>query len=230
MKKRNRDEVSDYVKATIKKKGVLHSVKKKSKLAKKVTQQSPVVKYGGKGFLKAKRSQYQLVLDELSSKPIEELPKLPERLRDFAFRYATEHRTRNEWARIFHVSVYTVDRWRKNPHVMQYYLIIRSQRQALMFERLSSLEKKAYERLSDILNMPLSSSNVDVIRRAILDVLSITQSGRLPKSDSETSGGSVNVNIMNQPGSTMEIKTSDLKDKLSELELIEDAINENDEK
>ena len=110
----------------------------------------------------------------------DELPSLPENLRTFAFRYATETRRHMDWANIFHVSIYTIRNWLLKPPVLQYVLKIRYERQALMVERLSELEKRATSKLAEILEEPITENNIESLRKTAVDVLALKR-GKIPQ-------------------------------------------------
>ena len=108
----------------------------------------------------------------------DKLPDLPENLREFAFRYATEYRTNADWAHIFHTSTFTIYTWISRSDVAGFILKVKQERRLLMAERLSDLAKKAYDKLNKILNFPLTEDSIEPIRKTIIDILTLTQPGR----------------------------------------------------
>jgi hypothetical protein len=103
-----------------------------------------------------------------------------------------------------------------------------------MLERLSALEKKAYEKLSEILDEPLNDDNMGEIRKAILDVLSLVR-GRVNPSDETTNillQQNVTQNTLNVAGGDGKgaPNVDDLKARLKEIELLENVVEEGETK
>lgn len=157
----------------------------------------------------------------------DKLPELPENLRTFAFRYATEPRRNMDWANIFHVSIYTIRNWLLKPPVVQYYLKVRQERQALMIERLTELEKKAYAKLYEILEQPVTTDNAEVVRKTALDVLSLKASGKVPR---DNSGTTIIVNQEQQQialsKAEADLSIDQLKELIDEYEDIDRIVDE----
>ena len=160
----------------------------------------------------------------------DELPQLPDQLRTFAFRYATEPRKHMDWAAIFHVSIYTIRRWLLKREVMQYILKVRRDRQLLMLERLSNLEKKAYKKLDDILSLPVTEDTAEIIRKTILDVLTI-------KGGAPLRGPSISINQQQSSSSSSSSLSSaeknmtvgELKDRIEEMDAIDELLDKEEE-
>lgn len=155
----------------------------------------------------------------------EEMPQLPPYLQIFAFRYATEVRRHVDWANIMHVSIYTIRYWLLKPDVMQYILKLRQERQFLMVERIANLERKAYEKLDEILDTAIDGYTIESIRKAVLDTIGLARGGD-PQSLRE---GTVNVNVnanaqagaVSVSNSTARASTEEIKERIQELEMIE---------
>lgn len=159
----------------------------------------------------------------------DELPELPDYLRTFAFRYATEMRKHFDWANVFHVSPYTIRNWLLKPEVMQYILKIRQERQALMVERMSELEKKAYEKLDELLSMPVNEDTAEVMRKAIIDVLTLRR-GEVP--GEKGASVYVNQNQSQQQGQVTltkveaQMSVEEMKAQIEELEMIDEVLDD----
>lgn len=175
------DEVDDVTPVIHKKlrEGGL-SKEKAEMLEKAFSQLTRMFPNGHKQRRTVRKSSSETKLAQLyASIPIpDELPDLPEHLREFAFRYATEVRNNSDWARIHRVSIHTIRNWLFRPTVAQYILKIRRERQLLLFERLLSLELKAYKKLDEILSLPTNGETAEVLRKTALDVITITKNGR----------------------------------------------------
>lgn len=152
-----------------------------------------------------------------------ELPELPERHRDFAFRWATECRTDRAWAQVFHVSMSTICNWKRIPKIRTYRTLVRKKWETALFERMKLLEDKAYRKLDEILSTPVTDSNMESIRKTICDVLNIKK-GDLPRS---TEGNKTTL-ILNQQNNIEQDQTvislSNIKERTAELELLEDVM------
>jgi hypothetical protein len=169
-------------------------------------------------------------VDELE---VYELPELSEKHREFAFRTAIESRSISEWSRIFHVSPQSICDWKKNPKIHAYTNIIRRKRLTLLAEKNIILEDKARSKLLSLLDIDINDDNIDSIRKAILDALNVSK-GILP-----ISGVSQNLNVhqsteqktgvvqsveINKPAST-----STMREKINEIELLEEIIGKGKE-
>jgi hypothetical protein len=143
----------------------------------------------------------------------ETLPDLPEGLKEFAFRYATEYRTNADWAHLFHVSTFTIYSWLGREDIAGFIAKIRQERRLLMAERLNDLEKKAFAKLSKILDFPLTEDSLEPIRKAVLDVLTL-RNGKTP-----SSSGSISI-IQGQAQGQMqeqELSLEQMQEKIEEL-------------
>jgi hypothetical protein len=150
----------------------------------------------------------------------DELPNLPENLREFAFRYATEYRTNADWAHLFHQSTFTIYSWISRSDVAGFIAKIKYERRMLMAERLNDLEKKAYTKLSKILDFPLTEDSLEPLRKTIIDILTLTQ-GPGRKRDAPF----ISINQSQEQGQVQAeitgLTTEQLKQKITELESLE---------
>ncbi len=162
----------------------------------------------------------------------ENLPKLPPYLQIFAFRYATEVRKHVDWAAIFHVSFYTIRYWLLKKDVMQYILKLRQERVYMMSERVALIENKALDKLDEIFKLPVNDDNIESMRKVILDSLSIARHGE-PRSIDQPqiavnieNNNSVEASSRSISGSVAVSSIADIKDKIAELEMLEDETRE----
>jgi hypothetical protein len=157
----------------------------------------------------------------------DELPQLPERMREFAFRYATEFRRTADWAQIFHVSPFTVRNWLLKPKVMQYILKLKQERQSLMIERVTDLEATAYRKLREILDIPfVSVEAAELVRQTASDVLQhlskLRDKGGAPAVPSTV----VNVNQQTAvtASTTSDVEVQQLENRIAELNAIDEML------
>lgn len=156
-----------------------------------------------------------------------ELPDLPYRMREFAFRWMTEYRTVKDWAKIFNVTPHTIYLWRNHPKVVKYAAVIKYKRNALIVERSLQLENKAYTKMQELLDLEITDGNVESIRKVILDTLNIIQQ-RIPRSSEPvaqinniTTAAVQNTNIHKKT----EVNIGEIREKLDEMELIEKILD-----
>ncbi len=163
-----------------------------------------------------------------------DLGVLDEVRREFAFRYATEHRKGKEWCEIFKISRYTLRNWLAREDVAQYIAKIRRDRNSLMSERLLSLEKKAYAKLDSLLDLDIADvDNAQIVQTSIRDVLSM-MGADINGKGSANKGPAVQIynnqtqgqtNITTDP-SELKSEIQDLHKQLAELDILDGAYEE----
>jgi len=94
----------------------------------------------------------------------EDLPALSERMREFAFRYATEYKTIMKWAQEFGVAFQTVHKWLSNPKVRQHIAYIRYERRMYNMAVWIQLEREALRALHKILDTTIDGYTIDAIK------------------------------------------------------------------
>jgi len=208
-----KDEVGEEVNNRLRKGETADPKKIEGKVIKKAARAGSLVKRPNRRGLK--RFPEVVVIPDT-------LPDLPENLREFAFRYATEYRTNADWAHIFHTSTFTVYTWISRSDVAGFILKIKQERRLLMAERLSDLEKKAYHKLNKILDFPLTEDSIEPIRKAILDILNLTQNPSR-KLDSPLISITQNQGQIQGQAQGQSMTTEQIKQKLAELETLEGA-------
>lgn len=102
-------------------------------------------------------------VDDLGS--VDDLPPVPERLRDFAFRYATEYRKHSSWAKEYNVTVEMIRRWLQRPGVRQYIALTRYEKRFYCMARRVSLENLVYKRLSEWMSLRITDGNAGAVAR-----------------------------------------------------------------
>jgi len=174
------------------------------------------------------KAKMEKIFASVYSQDDPELPLLPEKHRMFAFRWATEFRTNEEWGKIFHVSGSRIAEWKKIPKILRYYLIIRQKQNIVLMERMKLLETKAFQKLYEILDLEVTDKNADIIRKTIMNVLGVDVEGTLNLR--VTAEANVRSNIpATETKAVAKVETSvdikKLRDRLDEMELLEDLVD-----
>ena len=97
----------------------------------------------------------------------DDLPFIPERKRDFAFRYATEFRPVQEWSEIYRVHAQTIRKWLTDSRIQLYIALVRLERRFHNMARWSRIEHLVYSRLESFLTEPITGSNADAMARVL---------------------------------------------------------------
>lgn len=96
---------------------------------------------------------------------VEDLPTIPARMQDFAFRYSSEYKPRRFWANEYGVSVGTITSWLSKKEVKAYIELCRYEQRWYTFAKRISLENKIYNRLSEFLTMKITGDNSGAVAR-----------------------------------------------------------------
>ena len=174
------------------------------------------------------KEKMEKVFADVYSQEDPELPLLPERHRMFAFRWATEFRGTQEWANLFHVTSATIIEWKKNPKIVKYYMIIRRKQNMVLMERMKILEAKAFQKLYELLDMPVTDKNADVVRKTIMNVLGVDVDGALnlrvtAEAVAGTKSESGEERAVAKVEASVDLKR--LRERIDEMELLEDMVN-----
>jgi len=94
---------------------------------------------------------------------IEDLPVVSERLRDFAFRFATEMKPQREWAKIYGVSISAIKRWMTNEGVRALIALTRYERRIYHMGMILQIEKRMYGVINAILGVKLTTDNMSTV-------------------------------------------------------------------
>jgi hypothetical protein len=120
------------------------------------------------------------------------LPYISEKLREFAFRYATEYKPVETWAKEYGVSRITVQKWLRNTAVRQYIAMAQMERRMFNLARRVSLESKVFKRLSEFLELKITGDNAGAIARMTEFAYNILHD---PSNADNRMKGTFNVNI-----------------------------------
>ena len=106
-----------------------------------------------------------ITIDDLPD--LKELPFIPERKRDFAYRYATEYMTHAKWATEYNVSTDTIERWLKHPGVRSYIALCTLEKRFYTMARRSALENRVWKRLNEFMNIKITGDNANAVARVL---------------------------------------------------------------
>jgi len=121
-----------------------------------------------------------------------ELPPLSERMREFAFRYATEYKPIKKWAKEFGVSFQAVAKWLSNPRVRQHIAYTRYERRVYNMAVWLRLEREALGALHNILQARITKGTIAEIRKTAEFILQLMID---PSGVSTREKGSLNLQI-----------------------------------
>lgn len=168
------------------------------------------------------------------------IPFIPERMRDFAFRYATEYKPNAEWAKEYGVGPVTIGTWLRNEGVKSYIALVRYEQRMYNLAQHTNMQRNVYKTINKIL------SDVNITADTIGPIVSMAkfvyQILHNPSDASDRAKGALNVNIgFGQNSPVTERDTSNpyaqernvtpkeldkLQADIEELEILEDALRE----
>lgn len=98
---------------------------------------------------------------------IDDLPFIPEQMRDFAYRYATEYKKMTVWAKEYGCSTSTIRRWLKNTAVQSYIALTKMEKRFYTMARRSALENMVWQRLREFLSIKITGDNSASVARIL---------------------------------------------------------------
>jgi hypothetical protein len=98
---------------------------------------------------------------------IDDLPFIPERMRDFAFRYATEYKPTKVWAKEYGVHPHTVEKWLTKKGVRAYIAASRYEQRIFNLAQRVSLNRQVYATINKILQVKLTADTIDPIGKMV---------------------------------------------------------------
>jgi len=137
-------------------------------------------------------------IDVRNLSKVEDLPFIPERMRDFAFRYATEYKPIRVWAETYGVSESAIYKWLSHEGVAALIALTRYERRIYHMGMILQIERKMYESINTILNMQVTPDNMSTVLSTAKFVWDILYR---PEEVSGKAKGAFNVNIGFAPGS-----------------------------
>jgi hypothetical protein len=123
---------------------------------------------------------------------LNDIPFIPERMRHFSFKYATEYKSNAYWAKDFGVSTRTIDNWLRHEGVRSYIAICRFEQRMFNMAQHVILERNVYKTINKILEHKLTSDTIGpIVSMAKFVYQVITNPGEVP----DRAKGTLNLNI-----------------------------------
>lgn len=126
-------------------------------------------------------------LPDLSS-----LPFIPERLREFAFRYATEYMPHSAWAKEFNTTEKRIQAWLRHEGVRAYIAVCRYEQRMYNFAQRVTLQKNVYKTINRILSSKLTGDTIGPVVSMVKFVYEVLHN---PSDAHDRAKGVFNVNI-----------------------------------
>lgn len=123
---------------------------------------------------------------------LDDLPFIPERMRDFAFRYATEYKPWKFWAKEYGVSIKTIEKWLRHEGVRGYIAISRYEQRMFHLAQHIAMQRQVYRTINDILRTKITADTIDPIGKM---ARFIYQALHNPEELPDRAKGTLNVNI-----------------------------------
>src|SRR3972149_6598415 len=79
---------------------------------------------------------------------LNELPFIPERMRHFAFRYATEYKPEKYWVKEFGVAIETIRKWLRHPGVRSYIALSRFEQRMFNLAQHVIMQRNCYNTIN----------------------------------------------------------------------------------
>ena len=150
---------------------------------------------------------------------IQKLPELNHRhLQEFAFRYCTEVRSIQEWAKIFGVHRHTILNWLRRGDVLHFQAVLRRNRFLMASERQMRTETLAWKKIMKLLQYPISEENYAAQAKFVLELVAFNPNMR------KVIQAQVQATKKLSGGSMRDVSPAVQDADVDDLEEIEDAI------
>jgi len=170
---------------------------------------------------------------------LKNLPFIPERMRDFAFRYATEYKPSKFWAKEYGVSLKAIDRWLGHEGVRGYIAIARYEQRMFNLAQHVVMQRNVYKTINELLRSKITGDTIEAIGKMARFVYSVLNNpGEAPGQAKST----LNLNIGYTPDALAVEKPNPyakertvsaqelaaLERDIEELEIISEGLNGED--
>lgn len=131
-------------------------------------------------------------IDVTNLPSLDDLPFIPERMRDFAFRYATEYMPMRMWAKEYNCSQGSIEKWLRHEGVRAYIAVCRYEQRMYNLAQHVTMQRNVYRTINKILNHKLTGDTIGPITSMAKFVYEILHD---PQSAHTRAKGVFNVNI-----------------------------------
>lgn len=123
---------------------------------------------------------------------LEDLPFIPERMRDFSFRYSTEYKPIKVWAKEYNVSEETINKWLRHEGVRAYIAVCRYEQRMFNLAQHITIQRNVYKTINNILNTKLTADTIGPIVSMTKFMYEVLHD---PRRAGDRAKGTLNVNI-----------------------------------
>jgi len=123
---------------------------------------------------------------------LKDIPFIPERMRHFAFRFATEYRPQSVWAKEFGVHKHTIENWLRHEGVRSYIAITRFEQRMFNMAQHVIMQRNVYKTINEILTTKITGDTIGpivIMAKFVYNVLTN------PSEASDRAKGTLNLNI-----------------------------------
>ena len=123
---------------------------------------------------------------------LKDLPFVPERMRDFAFRYATEYKPNKFWAKEYGVATLTISKWLRHAGVRGYIAISRFEQRMFNLAQHVVMQRNVYRTINEILRTRITADTIEAIGKMARFVYTVLAH---PEDMPEREKSTLNLNI-----------------------------------
>lgn len=165
---------------------------------------------------------------------LDDLPFIPERMRDFAYRYATEYKPHKFWAKEYGVVVTTIETWLRHEGVRAYIAISRFEQRMFNLAQHVIMQRNVYKTINAILTTKITADTIGAITQMAKFVYQILVN---PQEAAKPTKGMLNVNIgypasvapnngnpYTQERNVTPLQLEKLKEEIEELDIMAEGI------
>jgi len=123
---------------------------------------------------------------------LEDLPFIPERMRDFSFRYATEYMPVKAWANVYNVDPDTIKKWLAHEGVRAYISVCRYEQRMFNLAQHLTMQRNVYKTINSILSHKVTADTIGPIVSMAKFVYQILHD---PQGAGDRAKGVLNINL-----------------------------------
>jgi len=172
---------------------------------------------------------------------LKDIPFIPERMRDFAFRYATEYKPYKFWMKEYGVRESTIGNWLRHEGVRAYIAICRYEQRMFNLAQHVIMQRNVYRTINKILNTKITPDTIGAITSMAKFIYQIlTTPGEASGQGKETlnlnigfssgpielSGGNGRPNPYAQERNVTPKQLKELQEDIDELEILADGLSD----